>query len=88
MNNLNGDRLMRYILAFNGTVFLIIGIFGMFYHYLIAVSCILMATILYISPVRSLTSKHKFFVYLYYLLFPTIFLLILLTFAGILNTYA
>ncbi len=88
MHNLDGTKITRIILAINGTIFLLLGIFGLFYHYVMATSCMLMAGLLYISPMRSLTNRGKLFVYAYYMLFTSIILLFLITVGGIARTYS
>lgn len=88
MGRLDGDKITKFILAINGSIFLLLGIFGIFYHYLMAATCFLAATLLLISPIRSLTSKSKLFVYLYYSLFLILVLLLILTITGIINTYS
>lgn len=88
MDRLDGEKVTRFILAVNGTIFLLLGLFGLFYHYLMAASCFLMATLLFISPLRSITNRSRIYLYLYYLLFVVIILLIILTLTGVINTYS
>ncbi len=88
MHKIDGDKLTRFILSVNGSIFLLLGIFGLFYHFLMAAACFLMATILFIVPFRSLASKNKTYLYLYYLLFVILILLVVLTIVGAINTYS
>ncbi len=78
-----GDKIVTTILAINGTVFLLFGLYGLAYHYVVTTSCLLMATLLYIAPIKRVAHKNKALYYLYYSLFGNILLMVSFTIYGL-----